>query len=756
MALPPLSIAVLDTETTGFLPRIHRVMELAIVRIERDGTRTTYDSLLSIGAEEIPPHVRVLTRIRQEDLKGKPAIGEEAKKIATILDGVDVIVGQNISFDMGMLKGEKIDLTDRPSIDTAMLAALVFPELPSFSLPYMSRVLKLTHEPAHRAMGDVRATLELLERCWERLLELPEKERSTARAVMSRAPEGYRKFFGALPEAKKKASLPAWFTDREPDHRLSTTTKAPVPDAEQGKILIQEEHVTCPLLEPLLHAAQTAQTRWIAVKNIEAAAERLPPHKDTRILLPPQLLLDPDAAERFGKQKDLTADEATVALKLAWFSPTTRLDVTLHAGERAVWNGKLACTERSDVYCAQFKNIPGTLLLDHRQLLSFLADLSHAAHGALKPGSAVVVDDASMLEDTATKAYGRLCPITDLRAAAEGDSGLTRFTDLLELWTEATRRGEDVRYLTKPDLDGREAKGLREQTGMLLADKQTPDRARHYLEHLVAILDPANLPGRITWIETMKHDAKILHAVPERVDQLLQKELYDAFAVTLIAPAGSELLPEIVPPQAKTTRKTAPACGPKLPIAYPAQTMEDLFLNPPAGKTIVLATSKRMIEDWFVKHAERLEERGVTLICQGLSGGQGRMEESFLAADAPAIWILTPWLYEGIDLSPGSADHLVVDSLPFDHPSHPVLSIRARHWRDAFDEYSMPRLRSRLFRLLRTFARHRTDAGDVTVLDKRLETKAYGRILKSYLAAIAEGAEGAKPSRKSSAQPSLF
>ena len=165
MALPPLSLAILDTETTGFLPRTHRVIELAIMRIESGQASPAFDRLFSIGEEEIPPHVRVLTRINPADIADKPRIGECLGDIEAALAGADIIVGQNVCFDIDMLKGEGIDLTDRPCIDTAMLAALAYPELSSYSLQYMSRALKLHHEPAHRAMGDVRATAELLEKC---------------------------------------------------------------------------------------------------------------------------------------------------------------------------------------------------------------------------------------------------------------------------------------------------------------------------------------------------------------------------------------------------------------------------------------------------------------------------------------------------------------------------------------------------------------------------------------------------------------
>jgi Rad3-related DNA helicase len=77
--------------------------------------------------------------------------------------------------------------------------------------------------------------------------------------------------------------------------------------------------------------------------------------------------------------------------------------------------------------------------------------------------------------------------------------------------------------------------------------------------------------------------------------------------------------------------------------------------------------------------------------------------------------------------------------MPFDHPAHTVLSKRAEHFRNAFMEYTLPRLEHRLFRILRTFSRYRTDSGDVQILDKRLFEKEYGKRIRAYLEQFNDG-----------------
>lgn len=115
------------------------------------------------------------------------------------------------------------------------------------------------------------------------------------------------------------------------------------------------------------------------------------------------------------------------------------------------------------------------------------------------------------------------------------------------------------------------------------------------------------------------------------------------------------------------------------------------------------------------------------------------MQAEFLVSKAPVLWLMTPWSFEGIELPRGSVDRLVLQTLPFDHPSHAILSKRAAHYRDAFSEYVMARLEHRIFRLLRTFARVRNPKAPVLILDERLISKEYGKRVLRYLEQFSSG-----------------
>lgn len=734
MRLPPLPFAVLDTETTGFVPRVHHIAEVACVRYEQGTLAATYEQLIAIP-DELPPHVQVLTRITPDMLVGKPTIAEATTSFLETLGTDTLLVGQNLAFDLGMLKGEGIDLTDRPWIDTSLLAALVFPELKSYSLQYLSNALDLPHEPQHRALGDVHATAALLGAIWERLCEMPPAKIAEAKAVMNRSSEGYRLLCNLLPA---EGGDGAWLEHARA--KPSTTTAPPLalPPSTPGTVTLCEEPLDPSFVPSLIaHSVHEKTPTLFAVKNLDSALKRHDIPAGVTVIHPSSHLLNPDAAHAFLAQETFTPDEATLALKLLWFAPRVRNDLSLHAGERDAWNGKLAATDDHSIFVKQHETDTHVRLLDHRQLLHMLR--SGAPGTTIPHGSRIVIDDASMLEDTATKACGSMLSLDDLRAAAQGNDLLMQLADRAMLWVETLKAGTDQRMLTPADVARRETHGLIALLHDVLNNATLPPRVRYLLTELQTFLHPPTDVPMLSWIETRSQSGSVfLHAAPERIDLLLKKILFDSYAtILLVPPSLSGTLPAVLPAGYPTTLHPADRSLGTFPMSFPSASLDEVLASPPPGKTIALVGSKRSIELAFINHTERLEAQGITLICQGLSGGQGRMESDFAASTGTTLWLLTPWMYEGIDLPEGSVQHLVLDSVPFDHPGQPVFSRRKDLFSNGFEQYALVRLLERLFRLLRAFSRHADTGADVCILDQRMKTKAYGTRVQAYVETFA-------------------
>ncbi|AKT41392.1 ATP-dependent DNA helicase [Chondromyces crocatus] len=150
------------------------------------------------------------------------------------------------------------------------------------------------------------------------------------------------------------------------------------------------------------------------------------------------------------------------------------------------------------------------------------------------------------------------------------------------------------------------------------------------------------------------------------------------------------------------------------------------------GGAFVLCTSNRSLSAFAHALRERLPEPPLV---QG-EAPKGALLRRFRAA-RDAVLVATMSFWEGVDV-PGEALRLVViEKLPFAVPSDPVVAARCAaleaQGRAPFLEYSVPQaaitLKQGFGRLIRT----RTDQGVVAILDRRVRTRGYGRVLLDSL-----------------------
>ncbi len=157
---------VLDFETTG-LAASDRVIEIAAVRFER-GRTIEFHSLCDPGCP-LPPFIRGLTGLTDADLCGAPPTTLAIRRLmAEILHDDPLLVAHNASFDLRFLNQELARAGmapfGGPLLCTMQLSRRLFPGLPSHRLAALLDYWGIPVDRHHRALDDVRATAELLDR----------------------------------------------------------------------------------------------------------------------------------------------------------------------------------------------------------------------------------------------------------------------------------------------------------------------------------------------------------------------------------------------------------------------------------------------------------------------------------------------------------------------------------------------------------------------------------------------------------------
>jgi len=159
--------AVVDLETTGFSPDNDRIVEVAVVVLDADGTEIdAFCTLVDPECDPGPTHIHGITAAM---LEGAPTFADVHPYVADLLSG-RVVVGHNVDrFDLAFLMAEcgRLDADDLApdsviTIDTLRVAQSYL------DLPGKARLIdccerySLTWDDHHNALGDARVTAALL------------------------------------------------------------------------------------------------------------------------------------------------------------------------------------------------------------------------------------------------------------------------------------------------------------------------------------------------------------------------------------------------------------------------------------------------------------------------------------------------------------------------------------------------------------------------------------------------------------------
>ena len=168
-------LVVFDIEATGTSPRADRIIELAAIRIEPDGTEKKGYWLLNPGVP-IPIETTAIHGITDEIVRDQPTFKEKALEILTFFGEADFAGFNAGRFDIPMLAEEfaRAGIPFDPDRHRLLDAQRIFhsrePRDLSAALGfYCGR----PHSDAHGAEADVQATLDVILGQFKRYPDLP-------------------------------------------------------------------------------------------------------------------------------------------------------------------------------------------------------------------------------------------------------------------------------------------------------------------------------------------------------------------------------------------------------------------------------------------------------------------------------------------------------------------------------------------------------------------------------------------------------
>jgi ATP-dependent DNA helicase DinG len=403
----------------------------------------------------------------------------------------------------------------------------------------------------------------------------------------------------------------------------------------------------------------------------------------------------------------------------------------------------------------------------------FFADLAvRSAFGAVLPDyDTVIFDEAHQLEEIATLYFGstvsahqleELARDVERSAGAKGGGGTAALREAARAFFGLVKdalRGVQGRQRFEAasrgglDLDDAWDSLARAMDELAKPEESIEARARE-LKDTMAVVLRRDAPGTVYGMEARGRGNVILSASPIEVGALLRQALFDRLhacvltSATLSVGASFDFFRKRLGlSDAETMIVDSPFDHASQAVLYlpkrmPEPREQGFFARAMEEVESLLAVTDGRAFLLFTSHAalgrahDHLRRLGLwPLLVQG-EGSKVALVERFKATPR-AVLLGTSSFWHGVDV-PGEALSLVViDKLPFDVPSDPLVAARIERIREddgnPFVEYQIPMavldLKQGLGRLLRS----RGDRGILAVLDPRLTTKSYG---KTFLASL--------------------
>ena len=168
-------LVVFDIESTGVSPRKDRIIELAAIKVNPDGSEVERCWLLN-PTVPIPAETTAIHGITDEIVRDCPTFADKAAEILAFFDGCDVSGFNADRFDIPCLEeefarvGMNFAASRRRHVDVQRIYHRMEPrDLTAAVRLYLGR----DHTGAHGAEADTRATLEVLKAQMTRYADLP-------------------------------------------------------------------------------------------------------------------------------------------------------------------------------------------------------------------------------------------------------------------------------------------------------------------------------------------------------------------------------------------------------------------------------------------------------------------------------------------------------------------------------------------------------------------------------------------------------
>lgn len=787
----------LDLETTGFDPVSDDPIEVAAIRFDEHQVYETFQTLVNPG-KSIPQIVTHITGIHDEDVANAPTLESVKKQILDFI-GDDPIVGHNITFDTTFLKNKGFALKNL-EFDTLPLTSILYPKLPSYSLETISAAFDIAEKQDHRALSDTVACAALFQKLLKKITTLSPEVLETMREMFTEsAPHVADLFQGGTPGSKYEEEK---FLIKKHQPLLSSDKQQEIEDSiyealeTRGTLLLEAgigNGKYSALVKAILkHHAKTKEKTILTLGS--AGLQEILFHSifpefqnetDSSIVLVKEIqkYLSPTRLKHYMSKPKKSFDEACFLAKMhLWCTYTEngeQDEISLTGDELKKWERinvnpwKSKMAEEPYLQKAYKKEADAQILVCYHRALAkeVMSPTNHLKH--IKN---LVVCEAHQFEKQILNATSRIFSFDYLNDKFHLPGDIEQkleffFAMLGMLFIKHTKQPTETLLIQNTHKNTKEWSQIKELYWSLVEQlkaifDQDPSIYGELLEELSIVeglFGDDNNPGSSAML-FQNHEEQIrLRYMPiETMSTLWNMEFFKEqtsrifISSTMRVAKSFDYIRDRLQIEENAREHVVPinpAIGNQLKVIIPASLPDQekpeymmhantLMLNlikGAPGKTIAIFASKRMLHQAYYAQAMNLRNQDIQLLSQDFSGGRGKIVEKYIADSEHMALFGTIAFLEKLELNKLPCENLVLQKIPFDPPSDPVIQMQLNRYMDAFTEYCLPETITRFLGVLNSFLKNPLPGPrNLYILDNRILKKSYG---KAFIDSLPEGVE---------------
>lgn len=770
----------LDTETTGLDPKNDRLIEIAALKIDENGTvLETFHTLLNPGIA-LTEFIKHLTGIQDEDLRTAPAI-ESVKKDLIAFIGDAPILGHSVQFDIDFFIANNVPIPGK-IFDTLHLSQTLLPHEASYSLEILSEKYDLIHENKHRALDDVRATIALFQFLKEKITEIPESMIPQMQTVLEKSGWAWKNIFEQTWSASGMSDTKNCFAPAKhltPIQNLkSKISHLALKDLLCSKLeQNQSAIIEAPFYDPIdlvIAAAEAVESTGEKILIATDSLNQIEPDARVTHLHAPGKYLCTTALKTLLEKPAFTDAETRTLLKIILWQDQIREgakhEITLNDDEEGVWLELSAyshllpnpCTDPDCFYARALEKAHRTpvLLIPPELLLENVIEQDRL----IPQRSVLIFDKIENFELATLDLFTRYFNVEQFMRLADKTQNealknrLMILFGLLGILFEKYAAHNDYtpKLILSKELAGarewQDLEGnLKNLEEILNAPDQPPSTPLTLLKLKFEKFKKALSfkPTILTWIQLKEDGSPVIRSCPTQIEGLLQQKIWSRYSTQLFVSGFATIqgsfsmiktnnalapnLEEIQLAPASSARLTFPQIHlyPELPtpnspknLSATLSAIKNIFLGKigEPGAIFILANSNQATEQFHEGLAGFCKSQGRVLLGQNVTGGIGKIIQRFEHEAEKSVVIGTERLFQAVLKSEKSTTikTFLLLRLPFYPASHPLHEMHVAKLQNNFMEYSLPRamilFKKHLYRLL-----EHTSVEDIHILDPRFE-----------------------------------